>query len=513
MILLFASSKTASSYIKEKTGLKTFLLPIATNPARFNDDIPRYDEYSSDYCFTGSYWNDSRDIIKMLNPDNIPYKFKLYGKNWDKITKFEKYYQGFINYLDLPKVYASTKIVIDDVNRGAKNYGSINSRVYDATASGTLVLTNGVIGAQEAFNGELPVWKSQEDLKNLIEYYLSNEDKRIQKVEDLKEYVLKNHTYNNRADTIKKILEQEYVLKTKIAIKIPVPKWKRAYMWGDYHFALSLKKELEKNNCEILLQILPQWNSDLDSDCDVIIVLRGLSEYKPKKQHFNIMWNISHPDDVKVDEYNQYDHVFIASESWAQKIKETVDPPVEPLLQCTDPELFYPVESKDYRHDLLFVGNSRKIFRKVIKDLLPTNEDLAIYGNDWGRFINRKYIKGKYIPYNELRKAYSSCKILLNDHWDDMREKGFISNRIFDGFAAGAFIISDNIQGAEDLFGESLITYNNPDDLIHLIENYLNNEEKRIKKSKNGHNIVLKRHTYQKRVKRILEIINLNLPK
>ncbi len=99
---------------------------------------------------------------------------------------------------------------------------------------------------------------------------------------------------------------------------------KSIYEWGDYHFALSLKKELEKNNCEIILQILPEWNSDLDSDCDVIIVLRGLSEYKPKKQHFNIMWNISHPDDVRIDEYNQYDHVFIASELWAQKIKETV---------------------------------------------------------------------------------------------------------------------------------------------------------------------------------------------
>ncbi|MGP8189897.1 MAG: glycosyltransferase [Methanobacterium sp.] len=313
-------------------------------------------------------------------------------------------------------------------------------------------------------------------------------------------------------DTIKKILEQENVLKTKIAIKIPVPKWKEAHEWGDYHLAVGLKKELENNNCEILLQILPEWNSELDADCDVVIVLRGLSKYKPKKQHFNIMWNISHPDDIKIEEYNQYDHVFIASGLWAQKIKESVDPPVESLLQCTDPELFYPDESKYYQHDLLFVGNSRKIFRKVIKDLLPTNEDLAVYGNDWGRFINRKYIKGKYIPYTELRKAYSSCKILLNDHWDDMREKGFISNRIFDAFAAGAFIISDNIQGAEDLFGEDLVKYNNPEDLNHLIDNYLNNEEKRIKKSKNACNIVLKQHTYQERVKRILEIINLNLP-
>ncbi len=99
-----------------------------------------------------------------------------------KLPNSKNIIKDLLIILDLPKVYASTKIVIDDVNRGAKNYGSINSRVYDAIASGTLVLTNGVIGAQETFNGKLPVWKSQEDLKNLIEYYLTNEDKKIQKL-------------------------------------------------------------------------------------------------------------------------------------------------------------------------------------------------------------------------------------------------------------------------------------------------------------------------------------------
>jgi GT2 family glycosyltransferase len=211
--IILTSSKTACKYIKEKTGIKTFLLPIATNTDRFNENIPENKEYSSDYCFTGSYWDDPRDIIEMLNPENIPYNFKLYGKNWENFDKFKKYYHGFINYPDLPTVYASTKIVIDDVNRGSKNFGSVNSRVYDALACGALILTNGVIGAEESFNGQLPVWRSQEELNNLISHYLSNEDKRIKKVKTLQELILKNHTYEKRADTLKKILEQEYDLK------------------------------------------------------------------------------------------------------------------------------------------------------------------------------------------------------------------------------------------------------------------------------------------------------------
>jgi spore maturation protein CgeB len=126
---------------------------------------------------------------------------------------------------------------------------------------------------------------------------------------------------------------------------------------------------------------------------------------------------------------------------------------VEALIQCTDPELFYPDFSEEYEHELLFVGNSRKVYRKIIKDLIPTDKDLAVYGTNWEKFIDKRYIKGQHIPHTELRKAYSSCKILLNDHWDDMREKGFISNRIFDGLASGALIISDQVEGKVYFWG------------------------------------------------------------
>lgn len=504
--LIFATSTTACNFITGKTGMKTFLLPIATNPDKFNDSIMALEEYKSDYTFTGSYWDDPRDIIDMLDPDSLPYTFKLYGKNWEAFEKFKKYYQGFLNYSNLSQVYASTRIVIDDVNRGAKDFGSVNSRVYDALASGALVLTNGAVGAEETFHGMLPVWRSREELHDLIEYYLENEGARREKVRDLQEFVLNNHTYQNRAKTFKEVLEQEYVFQRKIAIKIPVPKWKVVQEWGDYHLALGLKKELERKNCEVLLQILPEWNKG-EGDCDVVIVLRGLSRYTPKKGHFNIMWNISHPDKVEIEEYNRYDHVFIASEHWAFEIAEKTRVPTESLLQCTDPELFYNDPTGKYHDDLLFVGNSRKVFRKILKDLLPTDKDLAVYGTHWKSFIKESYVKGDHIPNQELREAYSSCKILLNDHWDDMREKGFISNRIFDGFASGAFIISDHVRGGGDVFKDALVTYDNPEQLHSLVDQYLEDEDQRVQKASKGQSIVLDQHTFQIRVERILEVI------
>ena len=502
--MVMASSETACNYIEENSGIKALLLPIATNTARFNPYIGFSEGYTCDYCFTGSYWNDPREIIEMLEPATLPYDFKLYGKNWDQLDKFKDYYNGFVNYFKLPEVYASTKIVIDDANRVTKEYGAVNSRVYDALASGALVLTNGVIGAQETFNGKLPSFSSKEELNELISYYLDNEDERLAKVKELQEMVFKDHTYQKRALRIKEILE-DFLVKNKIAIKIPAPDWEGVQNWGDYHLALGLKKEFERKGCAVKLHVLKEWNKD--SHCDIVLVLRGLSRYVPQKQHLNIMWNISHPDKVSLDEYNQYDHVFIASEYWAHKINKLADVHVEPLLQCTDPELFYSDHSAEYNHDILFVGNSRKVFRKIIKDLLPTSYDLAVYGKNWEKFIDPKYIKGEHIPNSQLRKAYSSCKILLNDHWEDMREKGFVSNRLFDGFACGAFIISDKVKGAQDVFGEALVTYDTPEELKELIDNYLKNEKERNRKSKNGRSSVIKEYSYQNRAQHILEVV------
>ena len=322
--------------------------------------------------------------------------------------------------------------------------------------------------------------------------------KKIKPIKLLTKY--KNTIYN----FIRKLCLNNF-----IAIKIPVPNWENAHEWGDYHFALALKKELKKLGYNTLLQILPEWDNGEDLTCKVVIVLRGLSKYEPKKNHFNIMWNISHPDKVTIEEYNKYDYVLIASEIWYGKIKPLVTVPVEAMLQCTDINLFYPEYSKKYKNDLLFVGNSRKIFRKIIKDLLPTDKNLAVYGTNWEQIIDKKYLKGKHIQNNELRKAYSSCKILLNDHWDDMRNKGFISNRLFDGFASGAFIITDRISGAENIFGNALVSYDTPEELNDLIDKYIDNEKIRKDKAEEGRLRIMDKHTFKNRAERIIEIINL----
>ncbi|RAP52861.1 MAG: hypothetical protein BZ138_02235 [Methanosphaera sp. rholeuAM270] len=495
--IVLASSQYACDYVRQTTRKEAILFPLASDTEMFNEDMESDADYECDYCFTGSYWDAKREIIDYLDPESVDYKFHLYGANWIKVPNLADYSWGFVKYEDIPKVYASTKLVIDDANHVTKEWGSVNSRVFDSLSSGKLIITNGSKGNQEIFGGKIPEYHSREELTDVLNYYLSNPHERDKKIEELRGIVLDKHTYRHRADTLKQILK-EYYEKPKIAIKTPVPKWEEIHKWGDYYVAEGLSEEFKRKGYIVKIQMLSEWDDFSDSDVDIVIVLRGLSRYTPKVQHYNIMWNISHSDLVPLNEYESYDYVFIASKHWTQELAPRINVPVECMWQCTNSTKFYPEYNEKYKSELLFVGNSRKVYRKILKDLLPTKHNLSVYGADWEGIIDKKYIKGKHIPNKELHQAYSSCIILLNDHWEDMREKGFISNRIFDGIACGARILSDPVEGLDELFPGVVYTYHDKNELNDLIEEIIENPREVT--------CNIEGHTYEDRVNQFIEI-------
>jgi spore maturation protein CgeB len=508
--LVFASSPSACDYIAANSRKQAQLLPLASSATRFGNK-PQCDaeKYSSDICFTGSYWGHPRDIMTALSKKILSqYDFHVYGANWQNYPGFKAYDKGFLDYEKMPCVYHHSSIVIDDANHVTKPYGSVNSRVFDALMSGTLVISNGVKGSNELFNGQLPCYQTPQELEKLLLYYLQNPEARQQKTDQLKQLVLEKHSYKHRAKTLLSALK-DYLLKPSIAIKIPAPSWLEAKNWGDYHMAESLKTPLEEQGYRVLLQMLNEWDNTEGLQCDSVLVLRGLSQYQLKPHQLNLMWNISHPDKVSIKEYQQYDQIFIASEYWSKQIAKGVTKPVTCLLQCTDTSRFKqpnPDEKQTYKHQLLFVGNSRKVFRTIIKDLLPSTCDLAVYGNDWQGLIPNKYIKGEHIDNAELYKYYGSATILLNDHWPDMREKGFISNRIFDGLACAALIITDNVKNLGEL-ENYLQIYHSPEELKQLIQFYLDNPQQRKQKTNGCRAFIQAHHTFSHRAVSIVNSI------
>lgn len=320
------------------------------------------------------------------------------------------------------------------------------------------------------------------------------QNKMIQTQKELSKY--------RKPQILEKIINENYEELT-VAIKSPNPLADRK--WGDYFFAHALKKSFEKKGFHVIVQEREHWYDDVD--VDINIVLRGLRDYDINYDEINVMWNISHPDLVTYDEYDKYDIVFIASERYANILKTKLNTQVETLFQCTDPDVFYTEKHENLSENILFVGVTRGIYREIVKDCLEKNHDLSIFGVGWDEFIDKELIKGEFIPNDELYKYYSSCKILLNDHWQDMKDLDFPSNRLFDALACGTFVISDDIPSAKTLFDGNIITYSDADDLDEKIKFYLDNPQEREKLSKKGKEIVLKNHTFDNRVDEILNCL------
>ena len=130
-----------------------------------------------------------------------------------------------------------------------------------------------------------------------------------------------------------------------------------------------------------------------------------------------------------------------------------------PLHQATDPERFHPATGGP-AHELLMVANTRGVRRSIIEDLTPTVHDLAIYGKGWTPdFVDPVHVRDERIPNRDLHRYYSAAGIVLNDHWPDMRSAGFLSNRLYDALASGAFVVSDAARGIEDEFDGAVVTY------------------------------------------------------
>jgi hypothetical protein len=291
-------------------------------------------------------------------------------------------------------------------------------------------------------------------------------------------------------------------------IKIGAPTWQAAQRWGDLSYARCLKAELERRGHPCVIQAIDDWESPRGQSCDIALQLRGRGRYRPRPAQLNVLWNISHPGDLTPDECEGFDLVLVASQRFARHLAGETSAPVLVLEQATDPHVFFPERDAAHEHELLFVANSRKVDRRILRDLLPTDHDLAVWGRQWEGLAAERHVLGEHLPLEEVRKAYSSASIVLNDHWDDMRAHGFVSNRIYDALACGAFVISDRLPEIAERFGSAVATYEGPNELSGLIEHFLSHPEERLSRGATGRAIVLAEHTFARRVDALLAHID-----
>ena len=292
-------------------------------------------------------------------------------------------------------------------------------------------------------------------------------------------------------------------------IWIAAPSGGHSKYWGDTYFAQEVVAELRNSGNEAQIIFRDEDPSSFIRENTILLTLRGLLPMHTNAKCLNLIWVISHPNQISKRELKKYDQIFAASESWASLKSRKYGLEIHSLLQATNPKLFNLTPAIDSeKSELLFVGNTRGKYRESVRTAIKSKLELTIIGSGWDRYLPEKYVKRKFVSNEELSGVYKNSTFVLADHWSDMAKNGFISNRLFDAVASGARVISDYVAGSKEIFGTSLVQYKEVQELEEmlksdsLIERFGSDDQ-----IKQNAILIQSKHNFQTRVKELLSLI------
>jgi len=252
------------------------------------------------------------------------------------------------------------------------------------------------------------------------------------------------------------------------AIKIAAPPGTPGEAWGDTHFARGIAGALRRLGQDVVIDAYNARRRPSGYLDDVVLALRGPEPMRPQPGARSLLWIISHPDEIGLEDLDGFDVVYAGSEPWAAKASLRFGRPIRPLLQCTDARRFVP-QGLPRTTELLFVGTARGIPRPSILEPIRAGIPVSVYGPDWTGWIPGSAIAGRGIPNRDLPAAYERAAAVLNDHWPAMQREGFVSNRLYDVVAAGGRAVSDAVEGIEEIFDGAVWTYRDIPELIDAL--------------------------------------------
>lgn len=281
-----------------------------------------------------------------------------------------------------------------------------------------------------------------------------------------------------------------------------------SYNWGDWYFANSLADALRRLGQIVTVDSVENRGKLSASLDDVVLNLRGYEAVIPVEGAVNITWVISHPELVTLEEVQSSQITYAASHFWAKSKSHEWQTSIRPLLQCTDSSLFYPPSEAVAEYEKsLFIGNTVNRDRSMVDVALRMGVDLDIYGRGWEGKARPDQIQAEHVDNADLRRLYAAARVTLNDHWPDMREWGFMSNRAFDVVASGGRLLSDKLEGLPTEISQLMEIHYDIGLLLEKSEAGAFGEYEATESENRAAAYVLTHHTFDVRARQILDDI------
>jgi spore maturation protein CgeB len=303
-------------------------------------------------------------------------------------------------------------------------------------------------------------------------------------------------------------------------LRIEPPLFMRQIFWF-----MLMSREIDGNLIKAAVTFQP----------DLIVVLKGevilpKTLAKLKKISSNpvlVNWWVDNP--VYQDEKHKwlifpycvprYDQIFLFDYAYFEPLKRLGAKKISFLPCAADPAQYHPEDltaqqSLSLQCSICFIATYYRARGDLIAPFLDI-PGFALWGGGWSEFLENagikdidKVVRGKYLPIEDVNRAYQTATVVINSHHPQTKQAG-LNSRAFEIPASGGVQLTDYVPGMEELLkpGEEVVVYRSPEEGAALAKELINDPDTRNKIAWAGYERVMSEHTYVHRMRTILDNI------
>lgn len=196
---VWASSGIARDAVARGYDGPVEVVPIGVDTELFTTDRTADEpaERSDRTVTTVNFWGARRrvqDVLAEVAPEQPIVWFAANVEHVEAAPGVEL--RPAVPWFALPEVYRAAAFVVDDVIAPAAEYGTLNSRLYEALACGALPVTDCALGLDELGLAEVPVFSDAASLERAIAMPTAERDALVERLHAV---VVDRHSYRARA--------------------------------------------------------------------------------------------------------------------------------------------------------------------------------------------------------------------------------------------------------------------------------------------------------------------------
>ncbi|WP_150952326.1 hypothetical protein [Microbacterium testaceum] len=195
--LIYAASTPWAARATAESGRLISPLLQCTDPSRFR---PSGRARTSDIVFVGTARGIHRPSI--VEPVRAGIPVRVYGPDWRGWIPASSIAGTGVPNADLPGLYESASVVLNDHWPSMQRHGFIANRPYDVVAAGGRVISDEVTGISEVFQGAVATYRTTDELLDLLRGDLDDAFPTPEHLADVSRTIRERDSFLARARTL-----------------------------------------------------------------------------------------------------------------------------------------------------------------------------------------------------------------------------------------------------------------------------------------------------------------------